>query len=509
MSRGLEALAQVLPVGERSSAFTALVDELPFGVIWLGSDGEVHYRNPAADRILSGAQLERVSDELARLRVVCADSGGCVSTSVDARAERITIHLAPGPAGDGFVGVLRSEVLPVVVEVRALYTMLKSMAAEPDEAVVARQALGLVQESGVRVAYFRHDPAHRLLRCEVAQGFGEADPSGQAVADKGDDLISQAFAQGRAMPPKGAAGDEPPMRLSGGPYSAAFAVPVWNDGKVVGVVAAVQATGRPAPVVKRLLESVAAALAALAHQRALKKEAAWARDVAAQRDRLATIGQLVAGVAHEINNPLAFLKSNLHSLKSEVEALGPSGARALSEVEAIVAESLEGVARIEAVVMALRNTARQRTEKARFDPARAVAEAVTIFRGAKKGELEIELTLPTLPDAVGSPSHLGQVALNLMQNGLDAMGGRGRIKVQGFADRDGARIAFSDTGTGIPEEVQKKMFDAFYTTKELGKGTGLGLYLCKEILAGMGGRLGYRTGPTGTTFEVWLPAAPE
>jgi C4-dicarboxylate-specific signal transduction histidine kinase len=213
-------------------------------------------------------------------------------------------------------------------------------------------------------------------------------------------------------------------------------------------------------------------------------------------------------VAHEINNPLAFLKSNLHSLKAEfLERPVPGD----SEVNEIVSESLEGVSRIETIVQALKGTARKTQEKIRFDPARSTAEAVTIFRGAKKAECEIDCQLAALPEVLGAPSAVGQVVLNLMQNGLDAMSGLDRrsrkLEIRGRSDGDRVYLTVRDHGCGIPIEVQRRMFDAFYTTKDPGKGTGLGLYICKEIIEGMGGQLHFVSGQDGTTFECQLPAA--
>jgi C4-dicarboxylate-specific signal transduction histidine kinase len=227
---------------------------------------------------------------------------------------------------------------------------------------------------------------------------------------------------------------------------------------------------------------------------------------------LATIGQLVAGVAHEINNPLAFLKSNLNSLKQEVADLRlQHGSVQLGEFDEIVAESIDGVGRIETLVQALKGTARNRNEKIRFDPARAVNEAVTIFRGAKKSECEIVCELTPLPEVLGSPSALGQVVLNLLQNGLDAMSTveRPRRKLELRAQLAGEFVSVTvrDYGTGIPLHVQARMYDAFFTTKGVGKGTGLGLSICKEIAEGLGGRLEFVSDGQGTTFELVIPSA--
>jgi C4-dicarboxylate-specific signal transduction histidine kinase len=134
----------------------------------------------------------------------------------------------------------------------------------------------------------------------------------------------------------------------------------------------------------RLCAALADAVGAVLDLATLEREANRAREVATQRDRLATIGQLVAGVAHEINNPLAFLKSNLHSLRVDLDDLRAGKIDPMSEMNEIVTESLEGVSRIETIVQALKGTARKKDERIRFEPTRAVNEAITIFRGQKK-----------------------------------------------------------------------------------------------------------------------------
>jgi len=261
----------------------------------------------------------------------------------------------------------------------------------------------------------------------------------------------------------------------------------------------------------RLCLALADAIGAVLDLASLENEAARAREVATQRDRLATIGQLVAGVAHEINNPLAFLKSNLNSLRVDLDDWrGGKAGPFTDEADEIVAESLEGVSRIETIVQALKSTSRKKDERVRFDPGRAVAEAITIFRGAHKQDCDLDCAgLTQLPEVMGSPSALGQVTLNLLQNGLDAMGSleprRRKLVVSSRVDASAIHLSFRDHGTGIPLEVQKKMFDAFFTTKDPGKGTGLGLAICKEIVEQMGGAITFVTGSDGTCFELKLP----
>ncbi len=134
---------------------------------------------------------------------------------------------------------------------------------------------------------------------------------------------------------------------------------------------------------------------------------------------------------------------------------------------------------------------------------------MTIFRGAHKQNVDVVCSLSRLPEVMGSPSALGQITLNLMQNGVDAMAElprkKRKLEITAKQDATTVTIAVRDYGTGIPIEVQKRMYDAFFTTKEPGKGTGLGLAICKDIAEGMGGKLTFTTGPDGTCFEVSVP----
>ncbi len=204
------------------------------------------------------------------------------------------------------------------------------------------------------------------------------------------------------------------------------------------------------------------------------------------------------------------MRSEVADLRSSVSGFPASA----SELDEIISESIEGVSRIETIVQALKGTARRRDEKIRFDPARAIQEAMTIFKGAKKSECEVAATIPSLPEVVGSPSALGQVILNLLQNGLDAMAvverKRRKLEVSACSLPEGRlKVTVQDHGSGIPVEVQKHMFEAFFTTKGVGKGTGLGLSICKEIVEEMGGWIEFESAETGTAFHLMLPEAPE
>ena len=252
-----------------------------------------------------------------------------------------------------------------------------------------------------------------------------------------------------------------------------------------------------------------------------------------QSEKLASIGLLSAGVAHEINNPLAFIANNLAVLERDLvgilELVAALEAGDASEI-ARVAEDLDwdyvrgnlprllsrtrdGVARVAAIVANLRGLARtgpaQHEEVALTDLIDGALEIIA--PRIKKGHIEVVQDRADLPKIACVPSQIGQVLLNLVVNAAQAIeeahgevGGTIRI---GLASEGGSQVvSVSDNGAGIPPEVIPKLFDPFFTTKPVGEGTGLGLAISHGIVTGHGGRIDVqsRTGQ-GTTFRIVLP----
>jgi PAS domain S-box-containing protein len=265
----------------------------------------------------------------------------------------------------------------------------------------------------------------------------------------------------------------------------------------------------------------------ITQRRRLEEELARARETAIRRDRLALIGQLAAGVAHEINNPLSFVKSNLNSAQDLVRDVRDAVRRVLeARGEADIArarelldfstkdladlahETMEGVERIAAIVQALKGTARSRPdERQRFDPRAAILQAVQFFTGGRHCKDLVVVDVPPLPPVLGEAGGLSQVLLNLLDNAYDACNGRGRIEVTAEAGEHYVVVRVKDSGPGIPPEVQVHLFEPFFTTKGVGKGTGLGLHISRDLVAKFGGTLRFETGPGGTTFIVELVRA--
>ncbi len=269
------------------------------------------------------------------------------------------------------------------------------------------------------------------------------------------------------------------------------------------------------------------------------------RAMLVQSEKLASIGLLSAGVAHEINNPLAYVGNNLAVLErdlvgvlammDEYEGATPELARvapeAMARVEAIgqdldwpyvrqnlgrmIGRTREGVQRVASIVANLRGLAR--TAPPKMEPCLVrdlIAPAVEMVQGrGRRGRIEVFADLPPIRVACVS-SQIGQVMLNLLVNAIQAVEaadrpGGGKVTVTARERDDEVMISVRDDGCGIAEEDVPKLFDPFFTTKVVGEGTGLGLSISHGIVTGHGGRIEVDTRPgEGTTFTVVLPRRP-
>ena len=230
-------------------------------------------------------------------------------------------------------------------------------------------------------------------------------------------------------------------------------------------------------------------------------------------EKLASIGTLAAGVAHEINNPMTVILGFTEHLLEQTGELPD-----IHETLQVIEE--EGL-RCKKIVENLLTFARapERTENV-ADLNQILEKTLAVVKNTlltKKIRLESNF-IPELPMAAGDPQELQQVFINLINNARDAMKGGGVLKVETKPAPDGQRVAieFSDTGNGIPREAQPKIFDPFFTTKRTGEGTGLGLSLSHGIITKFGGNIIFTSFPAdeypekhGTTFTVYLPIAAE
>jgi signal transduction histidine kinase len=268
----------------------------------------------------------------------------------------------------------------------------------------------------------------------------------------------------------------------------------------------------------------AAALLAWAWRAERERERALeqrlAEDVSRQRwmeaqlrmaDRMASIGALAAGVAHEINNPLSYIASNVRFALDGTQA----GDVAPAEVAEALGEALQGAARVREIVRDLRMLARSEESADQAcdleDVARTVANLV---RHQLRDRAALEVVVPAGLAVAGSAGRIGQVLLNLLVNAAQAIEpgqpGRHRVALRARAGCEGRVVVeVEDTGHGIPAEHLARVFDPFFTTKPVGVGTGLGLSICQGIVASLGGAIQVESEPgRGTTFRLVLPARP-
>ena len=268
-----------------------------------------------------------------------------------------------------------------------------------------------------------------------------------------------------------------------------------------------------------------------------------------QAQKLESVGQLAAGIAHEINTPtqyigdnVRFLKDAFHNLKGlltcyeqcfsaagknqlsrdplEVAAAAADHADApylLEEIPKAIDQTLEGVGRVAALVNAMKEFSHPDVkEKSLLDLNRAIAGTITVARNEWKYVAELETDFdPSLPPVSCHPGEFNQVILNLIVNAAHAIGdvarqggpNRGTITVRTLRCAEWAEIRIEDTGTGIPEQFRTRIFDPFFTTKEIGKGTGQGLAIARSVIVDKhGGSLHFETTEgKGTTFILRLP----
>jgi C4-dicarboxylate-specific signal transduction histidine kinase len=216
-------------------------------------------------------------------------------------------------------------------------------------------------------------------------------------------------------------------------------------------------------------------------------------------EKLATVGQLAAGVAHEIGNPLSSLMAYVSMLEEEeLEA---------SEESRILKEMADATQRMRRIISELLDYSRSRESELEFmSAASAIEQALRLvapqprFRGIQVENRTAEVSLEAWLDE----PKLVQVLVNLLLNAADAMGATGRIVMEAEADEAQLRLRVSDSGPGIPAELQRQVFEPFFTTKEPGKGTGLGLAICERSMADMAGELALRPSESGCVFELRL-----
>ncbi|MGO8969168.1 MAG: PAS domain S-box protein [Myxococcaceae bacterium] len=246
------------------------------------------------------------------------------------------------------------------------------------------------------------------------------------------------------------------------------------------------------------------------------------RDIAERRamqaqlmvaSRMASVGTLAAGMAHEINNPLAFINANLVWLRDALEAQRAAlGDSSFQELDTVVSEARTGIERIGNIVRDLKAFSRVETDEAAapVDVRKVLSFAAKMADKELRQRARVVSELEDVPAVLGSEGRLGQVFLNLLLNAAQAIpdgaATSNEIRIRCLHRDRTVVVEVSDTGRGIPEELQARIFDPFFTTKPVGEGTGLGLAVCHGIVRGLGGEISVRSEVgRGSTFSVLLP----
>ena len=274
-----------------------------------------------------------------------------------------------------------------------------------------------------------------------------------------------------------------------------------------------------------------------------------------QSEKMASIGQLAAGIAHEINTPIQYIGDNVrffsqsfidifthisvvsqrlsqcvqifrdsrenHTLRRYLEEIKASEERTdleflNEEIPMAIEQTLKGVDHVTEIVRSMKAFSHPGVkEQLVVDVNQALENTVTVCRNEWKYVADMEMELaPDLSPVICSPGAVNQVFLNLIINAAHAIDAslsetsdeKGVIHIQTREDRDAVAISIRDTGSGIPEAVQSKIFDPFFTTKDVGKGTGQGLAISWSIIVEQhGGEIRFETGDNGTTFFIRLP----
>ncbi len=251
-----------------------------------------------------------------------------------------------------------------------------------------------------------------------------------------------------------------------------------------------------------------------------------------QSEKMAAIGQLAAGVAHEINNPVGFVNSNLGTLKTYIERLltlvnayeeaettgqrnGLAAARKNADLDflredlpELVAESQEGLSRVTKIVQDLKDFSRVDQSERQFADLNAALEStLNVVWNELKYKAEVIRELGEIPEVECVPAQINQVFMNLLVNAAQAIERSGRITIRSGEAENAVWFEIEDTGKGMSDEIRHRIFEPFFTTKPVGKGTGLGLSISYDIIVKKhGGSIDVTSEPgKGTCFRISLP----
>ncbi len=227
-----------------------------------------------------------------------------------------------------------------------------------------------------------------------------------------------------------------------------------------------------------------------------------------QSEKMASLGQMVAGVAHEINTPLGYANSNVEIVRDTLQGLEEQlDSETRTEFDMLLADAQYGLEQISELVLSLKDFSRvDRSQTELFDVNEGLETSLKICQNQLKGGVSIERHFADVPKISCAPSQLNQVFLNLINNASQAMDGKGTITLTTYTENDRVLVRVRDTGCGMDEETRAHIFEPFFTTKPVGEGTGLGLSIVFKIIEDHHGEISVASKPgEGTEFLISLP----
>jgi signal transduction histidine kinase/DNA-binding response OmpR family regulator len=365
---------------------------------------------------------------------------------------------------------------------------------------------------------FLFDDEQRLLLCRNLNNGTRTPEEARDILDREDTIAGRVFLTQEPILIMMADEDQPLSYLSALDLRSGMGAPLKHHGRLLGILTVghenpghfgesnlkmLRSVGEQAALAVRnaqlhaALQSYAQNLESMVEKRTQELRAAQAQLV--QTEKLAALGRLAAGIAHEVNNPLQPVLNCLEAAIEDVENDQPVDLESLR-----VAES--EVQRIKTIVSRLLDFSRpNHEERVPVDLHELIQEVLTLTnRQLERMQVSVETHLSPVEPVAGSPTQLKQVLLNLVLNAMESMPDGGLITIETRSDERGSAILVADSGSGIDEETMAQIFEPFYSTK--GSGTGLGLSGSYGIIPGHGGCIEVESEPgKGSRFTVWLP----
>jgi len=489
----------------------------PVGV---GSDFECHYANPAAEALL-GPREGRLSGQRLRKLLPERDTGGWLALlfSVESSGQPVSADLLDSRGGKESVKWLHCSAMKlrdfVLVRFRDSTQSLRTTVALEE----SRNRMVEILE-GTPDAFCSVDEnwnfSYINQNAEVISGKPRGPMLGNSMWTECPELLGTIFEESfrRVMKERVLVRFEQEL-----PPDHYYEVSAYPSGQGMSVFfREIRDQKRlEAERDELLAREQKARLEAEALARQRDRELMAAQEKLVQSEKLATAGQLAAGVGHEINNPLSFVIGNIHFALEQLSGLSPEQpvGQHLQESLDALREAGVGAERIRGIVMDLKRFARaDESLMGPVDVQQALEFSLSMALPHIRHRAHVERRFSPVTKVLGNEAKLGQVFLNLMINAADAMPegdvARNRLTLTTRMENERVVVEVSDTGRGMTPEVLERAFEPFFTTKSVGSGTGLGLSICLGLVQGMKGELSATSRPgVGSTFRVVLPPATE